>query len=90
MKTINFREFNLYEGIARRSKKTVDVSESFADIIYRRMAGIRAAELAMRIYRDGEVSVDAEDEQLIIEAAQKFCTPAFIDGVSEQLNGKGE
>jgi hypothetical protein len=54
------------------------------------MAGIHAAELAMRIYRDGEVSVDAEDKQLIIEAAQKFCTPAFIDGVSEQLNGKGE
>jgi hypothetical protein len=85
MKTINFKAFSLYEGIARRSKKTVDVSEVFADIIYQRVPGIRAHELAMRIYKDGEISVNADDEQLITGVAQKFCTPAFIDGITEQL-----
>jgi len=90
MKKINFKALSLYEGIARRSKKTVDVSEAFADIIYQRVPGIRAHELAMRIYKDGEIAVNEDDGQLITGVAQKFCTPAFIDGITEQLDGKEE
>jgi hypothetical protein len=85
MKKIDFKQFDIYEDIARRSKKTVDVSEVFANIIYQRTTGIRAHELAMRIYREGEIQIDGEDEQLIISVSHQFCTPAFIDAINEQL-----
>jgi hypothetical protein len=90
MKKVNFKQFGLYEDIAKRSRKTVDVSEVFANIIYQRVPGIRAHELAMRIYRDGEVAVGSEDEQIILQVANQFCTPAFIDGLGEQLNTEEE
>jgi hypothetical protein len=85
MKTINFKQFEIYEDIAKRSKKTIDVSEVFANIIYQRTTGVRAHELAMRIYREGEIQVSSEDEQMIISVVHQFCTPAFIDAINEQL-----
>lgn len=85
MKTVNFKQLDIYEDIAKRNKKTVDVSEVFANIIYQRTTGIRAHDLAMRIYREGEIGISAEDEQMIISVANQFCTPAFIDAINEQL-----
>jgi hypothetical protein len=86
MKTINFKQLDIYEDISKRSKKTLDVSEAFANIIYHRTTGIRAHELAMRIYREGEIQASDEDEQMIISVAHQFCTPAFIDAISGQLS----
>jgi accessory colonization factor AcfC len=85
MKKINFKQFGIYEDIAKRSQRTIDISEVFANIIYRQTTGVRAHELAMRIYREGEIQIGSEDEQLIVSVAHRFCTPAFIDAINEQL-----
>jgi hypothetical protein len=82
MKRIDFKHFCLYRDITKTEKETVDVSEAFANIIYSRTTGIRAHELLMRIYRDGETEVSEDDAGLITSVAHRYCTPAFIDVVS--------
>ena len=87
MKTINFKEFGLFTGISKKEKRTVDVRESFANVLYCQTNGIKTHSLAFKIYNsEGEIAVDEEEAGLISLVADQYCTPAFIDAINEQLN----
>lgn len=88
MKRIDFEHFGIYEGISRTKKVNGDARETFADILYTRMNGIRAHALALKIFRsNGAEEYDEQETALMIKAANDHCTPAFIDGLLEQMEG---
>lgn len=87
MATINFKEFSIYSGVSRKHKETGDARESFADLLYRNVGGIRSHALALKIYQSGGAAEYTTDEvKLIREVADKLCLPGFIDGLNDQLN----
>jgi len=91
MNKLNFKELSIYTGISKKEKITGDARETFADILYSQCNGIRAKNLAMKIFNsDGEIEVTPEDINLIRLTADNFCTPAFIDAIGEQLKNKEE
>lgn len=64
MARINFKELPVYTGISRKKTVTGDARESFADLLYTRMNGIRAKNLALKIFNsEGDMYLDAEDEK---------------------------
>lgn len=91
MKRIDFEHFGMYEGISHGRRVTGDARETFADILYTRTNGIRAHALALKIYRSkGMEEYDEQEAALILKAAGDHCTPAFIDGLLEQMKGGGD
>lgn len=88
---IDFEHFTVPTGISGSGTRTGDARESFADVIYTRVNGIRAHALAMKIYKsEGAEEYTDEETRLIRGMAERYCTPAFIDGLREQLKpGKG-
>lgn len=85
---VNFQKIKIYAGINRKTYQTVDVRESFANLLYTSVNGIRAHALALKIYNgEGEMVFNPEETRLILYVANKFCTPSFIDGLQEQLEG---
>ena len=90
MARINFKEFAIPTGISGKKRRTGDARESFADIIYTNMNGIRAHALAMKIYRsEGAEEYTDGEMRLITGLAERFCTPAFIDGLRAQMQEGG-
>jgi hypothetical protein len=87
MKTINFKEFEVFTDISRKNKTKGDARESFANVLYRTCNGIAAHALALKIYEsDGEIEINDQEAEMIRSAASAHCTPAFIDGVLAQLD----
>ena len=88
---LNFQQFSIPTGISRKNRQTGDARESFANMLYLNVNGIRAHALAMKIYNsDGEESYSPEEVKLIKEVAEKLCAPNFIDGLMEQLNNQSK
>lgn len=88
---INFKQFTVPTGISRKSCQTGDARESFANMIYMNVNGIRAHALAMKIYNSkGEEVYSTEEVKLIMEVAEKLCAPNFIDGLIEQLDNQSK
>lgn len=88
---LNFQQFSVPTGISRKHKQTGDARESFADMIYLNVNGIRAHTLAMKIYNsEGDVEYTPEEVKLIRDVAEKLCAPNFIDGLNEQLNNQSK
>ena len=86
---LNFKQFSIPTGISRKNRQTGDARESFANMLYLNVNGIRAHALAMKIYNsEGEESYSPEEVKLIKEVAEKLCAPNFIDGLMEQLNNQ--
>lgn len=84
---LNFQQFSVPTGVSRKNRQTGDARESFADMIYLNVNGIKAHALAMKIYQsEGVVDYSAEEVKLIREVAEKLCAPNFIDGLKEQLD----
>lgn len=89
MKTINFKEFSLYMGIAKNNNHTGDARESVANLLYLNVAGIRAHSLALKIYQsDGNTEYSDGEIQLIQEVANKFCLPNFIDSLNDIIDNQ--
>lgn len=87
MKEIDFQYFKIYTTVSRKVAQTVDVRETFADMIYKNVNGIKAHALAMKIYNsEGETEYSEEVVKLIRAVAEQWCVPGFIDGLNEQLN----
>ena len=85
---IDFKHFRLPSGIGGRETEG-DARESFADILYTRGVGIRAHALAWKIYRsEGAEAYDREDLGLIRSMAERWCNPAFIDGLNKQISNQ--
>jgi len=86
MKRINFKELSVYTGISKKEKVTGDARESFANVLYTHLSGIRAKNLALSIFNsDGEIELTDEDAALVKAAAETYCTPAFMDAINEQF-----
>lgn len=92
MTKIDFQHFKVYASISRKAAHTVDARETFADVIYNNVNGIRAHALAMKIYKsEGKTEYSDDEVKLIQAVADKMCVPGFLDGLSEQLdNSKTE
>ena len=88
---LNFQQFSIPTGISRKNRQTGDARESFANMLYLNVNGIRAHALAMKIYNsEGEESYSPEEVKLIKEVAEKLCAPNFIDGLMEKLNNQSK
>lgn len=88
---LNFKQFSVPTGISRKNRQTGDARESFANMLYLNVNGIRAHALAMKIYNsEGEESYSPEEVKLIKEVAEKLCAPNFIDGLMGQLNNQSK
>lgn len=86
---IDFKHFTVPTGINGLHKRTGDARESFADIIYTMVNGIRAHALAMKIYKsDGTEEYTDAEVRLMKDVAERYCTPAFIDGLRAQTEQK--
>lgn len=87
---IDFKHFTVPTSINGLHKRTGDARESFADIIYTMVNGIRAHALAMKIYKsDGAVEYTDDEVRLMKGLAERYCTPAFIDGLRAQIQKGG-
>jgi hypothetical protein len=65
----------------------MDVRESFADMIYNNVNGIKAHALALKIYEsEGEADYTDDEVKLVRIVAECLCVPGFIDGLNEQLD----
>ena len=51
MTKLDFQHFKVYASISHKASQTMDVRESFADMIYNNVNGIRAHALALKIYK---------------------------------------
>ncbi len=90
MARINFKEFSVPTGISGKKRQTGDARESFADIVYTNVNGIRAHALALKIYRSAGAEEYTDGEtRLITGLAERYCTPAFIDGLRAQMREGG-
>lgn len=91
MARINFKEFSVPTGVSGRQRRTGDVRESLADLVYLNVNGIRAHALAMKIYRsEGAEEYDNDEVALIRQVAERMCVGNFIDGLYAQLNSKND
>ena len=91
MAKINFQQFRIPAGIDRSRYQTGDARESVANMLYLNVNGIRAHALALKIYRsEGETDFTEEEVRPLREVADTYATPAFIDGLNEQLEGGAE
>lgn len=86
MTKLDFQHFKVYASISHKASQTMDVRESFADMIYNNVNGIRAHALALKIYKsEGKTEYSDDEIKLIQAVAEKMCVPGFIDGLNEQL-----
>ena len=91
MRRIDFQHFNVYLSVSHKEARPMDVRETFADMIYNNVNGIKAHALALKIY-NGEGSVEYTDEEVSLmgTVAERLCVPGFIDGLNEQLNNNNK
>lgn len=90
MAKLDFQHFTVPSGISGKDSRTGDARESFADILYMGASGIRAHALAMKIYKsEGAEEYTDEEMRLMKGLAERFCTPAFIDGLRAQIKKGG-
>lgn len=91
MAKLNFQHFKIPTGIDRTQYRTGDARESVANMLYLNVNGIRAHALALKIYRsEGETDFTEEEVRTLQEVADTYATPAFIDGLNDQLEGGAE
>lgn len=84
---IDFQHFNVYLSVSRKEARPMDVRETFADMIYNNVNGIKAHALALKIYEsDGGVDYTDDEVKLVRVVAERLCVPGFIDGLNEQLD----
>lgn len=87
MATLNFQQFRIPTGIDKAHYRTGDARESVANMLYLNVNGIRAHALALKIYHsEGETDYTAEEVRTLREVADTYGTPAFIDGLNDQID----
>lgn len=91
MKRIDFQHFNVYTSVSRKVARPMDVRETFADMIYNNVNGIKAHALALKIYEhEGEIEYTDEEVRLIRTVAEQLCVPGFIDGLNKQTGNNNK
>lgn len=86
---LNFKQFPVYSGITKKETIMVDVSEALANIIYQYAGGLKAQELAKKIYssEDGTVELDSIEVQIITDST-RFMTGLLADSILDYFNKK--
>lgn len=91
MKKIDFKNFEMPLGISINRTQVGDVRESVANLVYLNVCGIKAHALALKIYQsDGKTEYNDEEVRTIMDVANLYGTPAFIDGLRNQLERGNE
>ncbi len=91
MKKIDFKHFKIYTTVSQKAAQTVDARETFADLIYKNVNGIKAHALALKIYGSEGTAYYTDDEvRLMRMVVERLCVPGFIDGLNEQLNNNNK
>lgn len=86
MKKIDFQKFEMPLGISHDKMQIGDARESVANLLYLNVCGIKAHALALKIYQsEGETEYSDEEIRIIVEVTNLHGTPAFIDGLRNQL-----
>ncbi len=89
MKKINFQKFEMPDGIRQDSFKECDLRESFADVLFCKVNGIRALNLANKIFKsEGETEYDDQEVDVMEKIASLECTPQFYNGLLRILNNQ--
>lgn len=81
MAKIDFKHFGMYAGVSKKVKMVSDMRESFADVIYKNVNGIKAHALALKIYQSEGETEYSEDEVRMMRGVAQMCTPAFMDSL---------
>lgn len=83
---INLKQFRLPLCIDRTRYQIGDARESVANMLYLSVNGIRAHALALKIYQsEGETEYSDEEIKSIMDVANMYATPAFIDGLRDMI-----
>lgn len=91
MTRLNFQQFRIPTGIDRTQYRTGDARESVANMLYLNVNGIRAHALALKIYNsEGLTEFTDEEVKSLTDVASNYGTPAFIDGLNEQINNQSQ
>ena len=86
MKKIDFRNFKVFTDISHEKTETLDIALMFSDMLYKRVNGIMAHDLALRIYRSAEpVEFTDEEMALLKPFVEANFTPIFIDSFAANL-----
>lgn len=80
---INFKELEIKTSFKSNEKVKVDSREVFADILYSKVNGIAALNLAQKIYNsNGEEEFDEREISVIQQCAETFMIPAVIEALN--------
>ena len=86
MAKIDFRHFKIFTDISQSRTEEIDVALKFSDMLYKRVNGIVAHDLALRIYRATDPVEFTEEEMGLITAFVKDnFTPCFIDSFDANI-----
>lgn len=86
MKKINFKEFPVKKNISGTEIQKEDLREQFADLIYSNINGIRALNLAQKIYKsEGEEEYNDGEIDIINSTVNELCIAKVIDSLQAIL-----
>lgn len=86
MKKIDLKNMGIYTDVSRSKRIPSDLRRDIADLIYTRMHGIIAHDLAFRILRsDGEMAISEEELDIITATFRRFGTGSLIDALNDQI-----
>jgi len=86
MAKIDFKHFRVFTDITQERTEDVDVATRFSDMLYKRVNGIMAHDLALRIYRASEPVEFTEEEMALLRAfVEANFTPCFIDSFNANI-----
>jgi hypothetical protein len=88
MKTINFKNFEMFDDISKETKTIVDVRRELADNIYRSTNGIVALDLALKIHKSNGPVELTDEEYGVLEAFAMTGTPRFIESFRANVKDK--
>ena len=86
MAKIDFKHFKVFTDITQSKTEELDIALMFSDMLYKRVNGIVAHDLALRIYRATEPVEFTEAEMTLLKPfVEDNFTPAFIDSFNANL-----
>jgi hypothetical protein len=89
MARIDFKHFRIFTDISQANTEEIDASLQFSDMLYKRVNGIMAHDLALRIYRSAEaVEFTGEEMAFLKGFVEANFTPCFIDSFNANIAGE--
>ncbi|MBV5348913.1 hypothetical protein JZU61_04555 [bacterium] len=84
MAMINFKEFKVYQNMAKTEMAYFDIRMQLSDLLFKKGDGMLAHTLCHLIFdSDGEVELDTHQFGYLMKFANENCTPAVIETLLE-------